>query len=319
MVQSLLDFQNLNQNHVLKIMNQSLKLKADFKKQNLEKSVPQKSILGTAGLLFFEPSTRTRFSFQTACIRSGIVPMILDSPGGSSLEKGESIADTIYNLEAMGPLFFVVRCSDEINLREISLNIGVPILNAGWGIQGHPTQALLDITTLFERWKTLENKNILFVGDVAHSRVFSSHLQLSKIMNYNLGFCAPECFKTDLDPESNLIQNFQNMDQALNWADAVITLRVQKERHAITENKIGDQTIAGLSLDEYRRLYGLNSTRAKNLKPEGLILHPGPINYGVEIEKNITEDSRSVILQLVENGVFIRQVIIQNLISGDLK
>lgn len=308
MVQSLLDFQNLNQDHILKIIHQSLNIKNKVNQKYLDKP-----IRGTGALLFFEPSTRTRFSFQTACVRAGVVPLVLDSAGGSSLEKGESIEDTILNLEAMRPLFFVVRCPDYVQLEEITSQINVPLINAGWGKKSHPTQALLDVATLFEKWHELRGKNILFVGDVGHSRVFSSHKQLSKIMGYRLGYCAPAGFHEESLEKTEAIQVFDGMNEALEWADAVITLRVQRERHA------DKQTISGLTLDEYRKDYGLNSERAKILKPQALILHPGPINYGVEIEKEIVKDSRSVILQLVENGVFIREVVIQNVISGELK
>lgn len=301
MVQSLVDFQNLNQTQIFSIFHQSLKLKKS-KKDLLQ------TFCGTAGLLFFEPSTRTRFSFQTACIRQGVSPLVLDGASGTSLEKGESIEDTIFNLEAMGPLFFVVRCSDSVNLREISSQLKTPVINAGWGKQGHPTQALLDTVTLFEKWNTLEKKKILFVGDVRHSRVFASHQELSQIMGYQLGCCAPPEFSLSPEKQKNVMP-FDQLEQALEWADAVVTLRVQKERHG-----------SGLDLAEnYRQKYGLSLDRARRyLKPEGLILHPGPINYGVEIEKNVLTDSRSVILQLVENGVFIREAVLQKVISGEL-
>lgn len=309
MIQSLLDFQNLNPDQIFSLINSALELKKQ--QSRIGRFLENRTIIGTGALLFFEPSTRTRFSFETACVRAGVAPLIMDSLAGSSLEKGESIEDTMLNLEAMRPLFFVVRCTDQTELREITEKLKTPVINAGWGKKGHPTQALLDVTTLFERWGELKNKNVLFVGDVKHSRVFSSHLELSKIMGYKLGYCAPSEFGLgEFESLTAGVKSFDQIRHALDWADAVITLRVQKERH---------DSISAASGEDYRHRYGLNLERAKLLKPSGVILHPGPINYGVEIEKDLLKDSRSVILQLVENGVFIREVVIKSVISGDLK
>lgn len=315
MTKSLLDFKFLRQDSIFKIIDQSLKNKFDYSK-NRQKYLTEKfdeAIHGAACLLFFEPSTRTRFSFEMACARLGVHPLVMDNLAGSSLEKGESIEDTILNLEAMKPLFFVVRCSDSTDMSEIAAGLNAPLVNAGWGRRGHPTQALLDIATLFEKWVAIDQKNILFVGDVRHSRVFSSHLELSKIMGYNLAYCAPEEFHlTQSNSGGTVVKKFDQIEEALDWADGVITLRVQKERH-----QDGQHVIKGLNSEEYRRDFGLNTARAKLLKPNGVILHPGPINYGIEIEKDVLKDSRSVILQLVENGVFIREVILKRAISGE--
>ncbi len=309
MIQSLLDFQNLNPEQIFSLIHSALELKKQQIK--LGRFFVDRAIMGTGALLFFEPSTRTRFSFETACIRAGVAPLIMDSLAGSSLEKGESIEDTLLNLEAMRPLFFVVRCTDRTDLAEIAGKLKTPVINAGWGKKGHPTQALLDATTLFEKWGELKGKNILFVGDVKHSRVFNSHLELSKILDYHLGFCAPTEFSLgEFESLKAGVKSFDQIRHALEWADAIITLRVQKERH---------DSVSAVRGEDYRHRYGLNLDRAKLLKPSGVILHPGPINYGVEIEKELLKDSRSVILQLVENGVFIREVIIKSVISGVLK
>ena len=305
---SLLDFQNLSSTQILSLIQTAL----DLKKRQAQagRFLENRTIIGTAALLFFEPSTRTRFSFETACIRAGVAPLVMDSLAGSSLEKGESIEDTMLNLEAMRPLFFVVRCTDQTDLREISEKLKTPVINAGWGKKGHPTQALLDAATLFERWNDVRDKNILFVGDVSHSRVFNSHVELSKILGYRLGYCAPTEFGLgEFESFKAGIKSFDQIRHALDWADAVITLRVQKERHDSVSTATGE---------DYRQRYGLNLDRAKLLKPSAVILHPGPINYGVEIEKNLLKDSRSVILQLVENGVFIREVLIKSVISGEI-
>ena len=308
MIQSLLDFQNMNPDQIFSLVHSALEIKKQ--QAHTGRFLESRATIGTGALLFFEPSTRTRFSFETACVRSGVAPLIMDTLAGSSLEKGESIEDTILNLEAMRPLFFVVRCADQTELRVIAEKLKTPVINAGWGKKGHPTQGLLDVTTLFERWGDLKNKNILFVGDVKHSRVFNSHLELSKILGYRLGYCAPTQFGLGEFESLNAgVKSFDQIRHALEWADAVITLRVQKERH---------ESVNVASGDDYRNRYGLNLERAKLLKPTGIILHPGPINYGVEIEKDLLKDSRSVILQLVENGVFIREAVIKSVISGEI-
>ena len=140
----------------------------------------------TAALLFFESSTRTRFSFEMAAARAGIHPLVLSGGAGTSLEKGETVFDTIKNIEAMRPDLFIIRCAGTTDLQKISEAIAVPVINAGWGLKGHPTQALLDAVTMFERWNTLENKKVLFVGDALHSRVVASHFELAKKLNYQI-------------------------------------------------------------------------------------------------------------------------------------
>lgn len=298
---SLINLDNLTKQKIDKLFSQAIALKNNFNQHQMTSGVYHSGYKGTAALLFFEPSTRTRFSFEAACSRAGYHPLILDGGIGTSLEKGETIEDTIYNIREMRPLFFVVRCNDQVNLTEIDSKISEPVLNAGWGKQGHPTQALLDALTMFEKWNDLTNKNVLYIGDIKHSRVVSSHLELAQILNFNVGFCAPAEFL----PTSELnVKSFQNLEEALAWADAVYLLRVQKERHD-NENLF--------LLEDYRDQYGLNINRVNRLRPDVMIMHPGPINYGVEIESEVLSDSRSFILKQVENGVFLREAIIRNL------
>lgn len=296
---SLINFTNLTSTKIDKLFSESIKLKNNFNQQGYTSGVYHSGYKGTAALLFFEPSTRTRFSFEAACSRAGYHPLILDGGIGTSLEKGETVEDTIFNIQSMRPLFFVIRCNDQANLADIESKLDVPVLNAGWGRQGHPTQALLDSLTMFEKWKTLSGKNVLFVGDIKHSRVVSSHLELAKILNYSVGFCAPREF---LPENLQNVKTFESLYPALDWADAVVALRVQKERHD-NENIF--------LLEDYRENFGLNLQNIKKLKPEALIMHPGPINYGVEIEMDVLSDSRCCILKQVENGVFLREALIR--------
>lgn len=303
---SLINLNNFETSHIDTLFSEALKLKTNFDAHKLTSGVYHSGYKGTAALLFFEPSTRTRFSFEAACSRAGYHPLILDGGIGTSLEKGESVEDTIFNIQAMRPLFFIIRCNDVVDLVQIEKQLHVPVINAGWGKQGHPTQALLDALTVFENFKTLKNKNILFVGDIKHSRVVSSHLELAKKLNYNIGYCAPEEF---LPITNNGVKTFNKINEALQWCDAVIALRVQKERHD-NENLF--------LTEDYRENFGLNPANLnKYLKADSLVMHPGPVNYGIEIEPEVLNDQRCQILKQVENGVFLREALIRKIFSSD--
>ncbi len=301
---SLINLSQYSKQQFENLCSRSLSLKLKNNKLESSENFTNKFV---AALLFFEPSTRTRFSFEAACARSGVHPMVLTGAAGSSAEKGETLLDTVTNIAAMRPDFFVIRCGAELDLNHVAKQINIPILNAGWGILGHPTQALLDCVTLIEKWNTLEKKRILFIGDVKHSRVIKSHFELAQILNYDIGVCAPTDFlpETFKNSATEAFTYFNNLAQGLDWADAVITLRVQKERH----HKIL------FDVNNYRLSYGLNSENLSKFKKEGWILHPGPINYGIEMEQHVLADPRSLILDQVQNGVFLREALIRNLLK----
>jgi aspartate carbamoyltransferase catalytic subunit len=301
---SLINLNNLETKYIDTLFSKALELKSNFNKHQLTSGLYHSGYKGTAALLFFEPSTRTRFSFEAACSRAGYHPLILDGGIGTSIEKGETVEDTIFNIQAMRPIFFVVRCNDLVDLVQIEKQLNVPVINAGWGKQGHPTQALLDALTMFENFENLKNKNILFVGDIKHSRVVSSHLELAVKLNYNVGYCAPEEF---LPTDLRQVEVFKKLSEALSWSDVVIALRVQKERHD-NENIF--------LLEDYRENFCLNSVSLNNLKKDALIMHPGPVNYGVEIELDVLNDSRCQILNQVENGVFLREALIRKIFNN---
>lgn len=295
---SVIDLKSANSNEIYSLFESAMKLKNDF---TAKRDIPQK---GIAALLFFEPSTRTRFSFEAACARSGVYPLVLSGSSGTSLEKDETLEDTILNIEAMQPLFFVIRCPDALNLREMAEKIHTPIINAGWGKQGHPTQALLDTLTVYEKFKGIEGKKVLFVGDVKHSRVVSSHLELSKVLGYQIGYACPASFLPDnVDRD---VMYFSQLKEGFQWADAVVALRVQKERHAG----------AKFSVEDYKSQFSINKATLEYLKADGLLMHPGPINYGIELEKEVLQDPRSQILKLVENGAFVREALIRQVLQG---
>lgn len=302
---SLINLSKFSKKNIELLFNESLSLKNNSKNKKLN---PSSKNGKTAALLFFEPSTRTRFSFEAACVRAGYHPMILGGSAGTSLEKGESISDTIFNIEAMRPDFFIIRTDGSVDLNKIESQLSVPVINAGWGFHGHPTQALLDGVSLFEKWQTLENKKILFIGDIKHSRVVASHFELAKILNYQIGICAPKDFLPDQQQSLLLrseILHFETVDEGLQWADAVMALRVQKERH---DGHFFDS-------ENYKKKYGLNSENLKKLNSKAWIMHPGPINYGIEMEQHVLSDNRSLIMQQVENGVFLRESLIRNLVG----
>jgi len=259
-----------------------------------------RSLSRTAALLFFEPSTRTRFSFETACAREGLHPLLLEGGFGTSLEKGESIEDTILNIAAMEPEVVVLRCGDAVDLMDLQAKIKIPILNAGWGSKGHPTQALLDALTMKMSGRDLAKEKLLVVGDVKHSRVISSHFELANVLGYEIGICAPKEF-LPLDYSG---RHFLTLKSGLEWATSIMALRVQHERHG-----------QRYSMEAYCENYGLSLQKLKSWDSDGLLLHPGPVNYGVELNANVNQDSRCKIFEQVRWGVYLRQALLARVLA----
>jgi aspartate carbamoyltransferase catalytic subunit len=250
-------------------------------------------------LMFFEPSTRTRLSFEMAAHRAGLSPVIFEGSRGTSLEKGETVEDSILNVAAMGPECLVIRCGDDVDLAGIAKKVRRPVINAGWGVKGHPTQALLDLFTLRQKWESLRGKKLVIVGDVLHSRVAASHGELAKKFEVELAFCAPQKL---LPSGSANIKTFAKLAEALSWADAVMALRIQLERHAAG---------LGLSKEDYRSEFGLTKSSLKDLSTSGFILHPGPINHGVEMDAEVLSDPRCLVLEQVAAGVAVREALLR--------
>ncbi len=275
---------------------------ADANRGSANGAIPFEGFGKTGALLFFEASTRTRMSFETACARLGIYPMRLDAKKGSSLEKGETYEDTILNVNAMKPAFLVIRCGDELDLEDIRKKVKTPILNAGWGKRGHPTQALLDAYTIRKHFGTLEGQKVLIVGDVRHSRVASSHFELAAKLGYEVALCGPKEFL----PEKTEVKVFSSLKEGLKWATAAMALRVQLERHE-----------GVYSLTDYRREFGFTAENLKILSSSALIMHPGPINQGTELDSDVLQDPRCRVLDQVSNGVLIRQALIYATLSEE--
>ena len=258
----------------------------------------------TIANLFFENSTRTKLSFELAEKRLS-ADVINFSSSSSSIKKGETLIDTVNNILAMKVDIIVIRHPNPGAALLLSKNVESCIVNAGDGTNEHPTQALLDAYSLKEKLGDLDDKKILILGDILHSRVALSNIYALKLLNAKIKICSPLSL-VPKDIESLGVSIETNLDKALSWCDAVNVLRVQHER--MEKSYFPNNR-------EYSLLYGLDKKRINNLKKDILILHPGPINRGVEITSDIIESNNSIILDQVENGVAIRMAIIYLLAS----
>jgi len=248
---------------------------------------------------FYEPSTRTRSSFEIAEKRLS-ADIVNFSASGSSVSKGETLLDTARTLEAMEPNFIVIRHGASGAARFLADRCRASIINAGDGMHEHPTQALLDAFTMRRHKKKLAGLNVAIVGDITHSRVARSNAYLLTTMGARVTFCGPA---TMIPPHVECLgaRVESRMEKALEGVDVIMMLRIQRERQS---------RLALPSLREYTRLYGLDRRRLNLAHPEALIMHPGPINRGVEIADDVADDPRSVILEQVANGVAIRMAVL---------
>ena len=258
----------------------------------------------TIANLFFENSTRTKLSFELAEKRLS-ADVINFSSSSSSIKKGETLIDTVNNILAMKVDMIVIRHPNPGAALLLSKNVKSCIINAGDGTHEHPTQALLDSYSLKERLGDLDGRKILIVGDILHSRVALSNIYALKLLNAKIKICSPLSL-IPREIESLGLSIETNLDKALSWCDAVNVLRVQHER--MKKSYFPDNR-------EYSLLYRLDKKKIEHLKKDILILHPGPINRGVEIASDIVESNNSIILDQVENGVAIRMAIIYLLAS----
>ena len=254
----------------------------------------------TVALAFFEPSTRTRISFGTAAARLGADTMNLQAES-SSLKKGESLLDTVRTLDAMKPDCIVMRHSSSGAADFVARKLEISVINAGDGTHEHPTQALLDALTIQDRRGTIENLNVTILGDLLHSRVARSNLHLLGKFGCRFTLCGPamwlprefECFGVQ-------VRRIWRIEEALEGADVVLVLRVQQER--LHE--------PALPLDEYILLYQLTPERLKRARPEALVLHPGPMIRGLEIDPAVADGPQSCVLEQVTNGLAVRMALL---------
>ena len=258
----------------------------------------------TIANLFFENSTRTKISFELAQKRLG-ADIINFSSSSSSVKKGESLIDTVNNILAMKVDMIVLRHPNPGSSILLSKHTESCIINAGDGAHEHPTQALLDSFSIFEKIGDLKGKNILIVGDILHSRVALSNLYLLNLLGANVKISCPLSL-VPKDIEKLNVSVEPDIQKALRWCDAVNVLRVQRER--MIKSYFPDNR-------EYSMLFGLDENKISSIKKDILILHPGPINRGVEINSDLVESNNSIILEQVENGVAIRMAIMYLLAS----
>ncbi len=254
--------------------------------------------------LFFENSTRTKMSFELAEKRLS-ADVTNFSASSSSLNKGETFRDTVQNIQVMKVDCIVMRHPTPGSSLQLTKFVDSVIVNAGDGCHEHPTQAMLDVMSLYEKFKSFKNLKVAIIGDILHSRVALSNIYALNTLGVEVTLCGPPHLIpvgiTDIGVNVNY-----NVDEVLDWADAVNVLRIQRERMGI-----------GLipSVREYREMFGVTKERIERLKKELIIMHPGPINRGVELDGDIADSENSIILDQVLNGVAMRMSILYHLLS----
>ena len=258
----------------------------------------------TIANIFFENSTRTKLSFELAEKRLS-ADVINFSAGSSSVKKGETLVDTVNNILSMKVDMIVMRHPDPGACVHLSQHVDASIINAGDGTHEHPTQALLDIYSLREKYGDLSGKNVLIVGDIKHSRVALSNIFGLQKLGANVGVCGPLTLIPKPIEEMG-IKVFSDFDQALAWCDIANMLRIQRERM--------DKSYFP-STREYVKYFGLSQKRLDQLDKKITIMHPGPINRGVEISSEVADGHQNIILNQVENGVAIRMAVLYLLAS----
>ena len=256
--------------------------------------------------LFYEPSTRTRTSFEIAAKRLSADTFNI-SASTSSIVKGETLLDTARNLEAMNPDVIVLRHSAAGAPHLLARHVQAAVINAGDGMHEHPTQALLDLLTIKDKKGTISGQTVAIIGDIAHSRVARSNVWALTKMGARVLVAGPTTMiPHDLDKLG--VEVFYRPEDVIPKADVIMMLRIQLERQ-------GQMLLP--SLREYARVFGLNEEKMSQAKPDVLIMHPGPINRGVEISPAVADGPYSVILDQVSNGVAVRMALLYLLIGGE--
>ncbi|MCK9905480.1 aspartate carbamoyltransferase catalytic subunit, partial [Frankia sp. Cpl3] len=250
-------------------------------------------------------STRTRFSFEVAQKRLG-AHVLNFSPETSSTVKGETVYDTVRTLESMGVEAAVIRTKKDGLFQELANSVNLQLINAGDGTNEHPTQCLLDLLTMQQQFGRLAGLKVAIIGDLRHSRVLGSHLHALPKMGAELLLAGPASM---MPPEQAIPPGVKivEINEAIRSADIVMMLRVQLERHT---------DALFVSKDEYHQAYGLTLERVKLMKPEAMIMHPAPVNRGVEIHTDLVECERSLITKQVTNGVAVRMAVLETLLQG---
>lgn len=293
-MKNLIDIKDLEKPEIAQIIS----LARSFKLKKRQPSVQG----ATACLMFMENSTRTKFSFDLAAQKLGMNVLHFDG-GTSSLSKGETIKDTLENLAAIGVDNLIVRTKDDDFFTRTMQEVKLPLsfINAGCGISSHPTQALLDFLTMLEKLATLKGKKVCIVGDVAHSRVARSNIELLNRYQANVHVVAPEYFMPD-DKRDDVTYH-TDLIEGISGANVVMALRIQKERFEGNDS---------CNFDDYVKKYRLNSRLMFEHCEHALLMHPGPVNRDVEITSELMDSKRgNTILDQAQNGVYVRMAVLE--------
>ena len=253
--------------------------------------------------LFFEDSTRTKTSFDIAERKLGLQVVPFDA-SNSSVNKGESLYDTVKTIESLGVNLVVIRDKKDRYFEELK-NINIPIINGGDGTGNHPSQCMLDLMTIYQEFGKFEGLKIGIVGDVKHSRVANSNAEALRRLGAKVYFSGPEQW---FDEGALINGTYLSVDELIKEVDVLMLLRIQHERH---------DTKMSFSASDYHKKYGLTKEREKAMKKEAIIMHPAPINRGVEIDTDLVECDRSRIFKQMQNGVFARMAILKEALEKE--
>lgn len=299
----LLDIESLSPEEIVTVLDTAKSFKAVG--ERAIKKVP--ALRGkTVVNLFIEPSTRTRISFELAAMRL-TADVINFSAEASSLKKGETLKDTARNLEALNADIIIIRHSATGAPHFLARFLNASVVNAGDGAHEHPTQALLDMFTIRENKGTIAGLNVTILGDILYSRVARSNIWALTKLGANVTLCGPSTLVPKVFEQMGCRVTY-NVDEAIESADVINLLRIQHERQRQT-------MFPGIG--EYTNLFGLTKARFAKTKPDVLIMHPGPINRGVEINSEVADCGRSVVLQQVTNGLAVRMAVLFLINGGE--
>lgn len=290
-MRGLLTLHDLSVNKIQEIIDLALKLKGGFSKNYVGKKM---------ATLFFENSTRTQYSFQVAMMNLGI-QVVGFNASVSSVQKGESLYDTVRTFEALGLDGVVIRSSIDNYFDQLQ-NIKMPIFNGGDGASNHPTQCLLDLMTIYEEFGHFAGLKVCMIGDISHSRVAHGNIEVMKRLGMDVYISGPEEFNDGSAPHLDFVE-------AVKTCDVIMMLRVQFERH---KEKMQ------LTEKEYFKLYGLDINKVNLMKEKAIIMHPAPVNRNIEIADDVVECEKARIYKQMTNGVYIRMAVISMVLDGDL-
>lgn len=290
-MKGLLTLKELKTEKIIELIEYAIKLKNGYKV-----TYPDKKVV----TLFYENSTRTHYSFQCALMNLGIKVLQCDT-SKSSAQKGESLYDTVRTFEYLGVDGIVIRSSQDEYFKELE-NINIPIFNGGDGKTNHPTQSLLDLMTIYEEYGKFEGLKCCIVGDILHSRVAHTNIEVMQRLGMDVYISGPEEFNDNSC-------KFIPFEEAIKEMDVIMLLRVQFERH--TEGM-------KMSVEDYHKQYGLTMDKVNQMKENAIIMHPAPVNRGVEIADDVVECEKSRIFPQMRNGVYIRMAVISQAMEGKL-